>query len=263
MGQNGRMIFDDAQTPRDQAQELMWNAMDLLGRDNEQAAALCRRALSIYPDCVDALAMLADLECHIVKDHVDAMRNAVAAGRRDLGPKCFKRERGHFWGLIETRPFMRAMARLAHSLVEWGTPEHIDEAITIHEEMLDLNPNDNQGIRDILVGCHLQRKRYNEAAELLKRYEDDWMAVSCWARVLLAHATGDEDNAVALLQEARKQNAHVEQYLAGQKRRPRTRPGHYSPGEDTEAVFCADTLWEAWKKHPKSKRWLQAIVIGG
>jgi tetratricopeptide (TPR) repeat protein len=257
------MIFDAKHTPRDQAQELMWDAMDLIGQDDERAAELCHRALSIYPDCVDALAMLADLECDRVKDHVDAMRKAVAAGRRDLGPKYFKSERGHFWGLIETRPFMRAMAQLAHSLMEWATDECVDEAIEIQEEMLDLNPNDNQGVRDLLVACYLQRKHYNEAAELLKRYEDDWMAVSCWARVLLAHAAGDDDRAEEMLAQAREQNPHVELYLTGQKRRPRTRTDYYSPGEETEAVFCADTLWEAWKKHPKSKRWLKAIVAAG
>jgi tetratricopeptide (TPR) repeat protein len=237
----------------------MWDAMDLIGRDHKRATKLCQEALSLYPDCVDALTMLADLESETKEAYVEAMAQAIEAGRRDLGSGYFKNERGMFWGLIETRPFMRAMAQYANSLIECGKLIQIDEAILIAEEMLELNPNDNQGMRDILGACYLQRKRYDDATRLLKEYENDWMAIPCWTRVLLAHARDDEEQAVKLLDIAREQNPFVELYLTAQKRRPKTRPGHYSPGDDSEAVYCADTLWEAWKKHPKSKRWLKDV----
>ncbi|MCC5830771.1 MAG: tetratricopeptide repeat protein [Phycisphaeraceae bacterium] len=259
------MKFGEPRSPRDEAQELVYSAME--SGDERKAAKFCRRALEIYPDCVDALSLLADLECDVLKDYVPAKRKAVEAGRRDLGEDYIQRMKGEFWLDIDTRPYMRALAGLADALLQWGQPEHIDEAIGIYEQMLELNPNDNQGVRDPLAACYLQRMRYHDAAELLKRYEDDWMAVASWARVLLAYATGDEDEAAMLLKEAREQNPHVELYLTGKKRRPRTRPGSYSPGEDTEAVFCADTLWEAWKKHPEAKRWVKercaAEKVGG
>lgn len=85
-------------TPRDRAQELAYNAMELVGSDSRGAAKLCREALSIYPDCVDAMVMLADIESQFMVDHVAALRKAVEAGRRDLGPAYFERERGYFWG---------------------------------------------------------------------------------------------------------------------------------------------------------------------
>jgi len=216
-------------------------------------------ALEIYPDCVDAMNLLADLECDLLKDYVEAKRRAVEAGRRDLGPEVFEQEKGYFWGMIETRPFMRAMAGLADALFQWGQPEHVDEAIEIYEEMLDLNPNDNQGVRDPLVGCYLQRKRYADAENLLDRYEEDDMATFAWARVLLAYVTEGPDAAAQPLEHARDDNIHVELYLTGKKRRPKHRPGAYSPGDESEAIFCADNLWEAWKKHPKAKRWLKEV----
>lgn len=192
----------------------------------------------------------------MVNDYVAAMRNAVEAGREDLGTAYFEQETGNFWGLIETRPFMRAMGALVGALIEWGTQKHVDEAIALQEEMLELNPNDNQGVRDLLAACYLRRKRYGQAADLLKRYEDDWMAAHAWSLVLLAHAQNQETEASSLLKD-REQNPSVELYLTGRKRRPRIRPAAYSPGQDSEAVICADTLWEAWKAHPKSKRWLK------
>jgi tetratricopeptide (TPR) repeat protein len=245
---------------RSEAQELMWTAMDVISAGHEQKAArLCNEALAIYPDCVDALTMLAEIKCRRVNDYVDELWRVIEAGRRDLGAKCFKEDKGHFWGLIETRPFMRAMAQLAFALLDWGTPERVDEAIGIFEEMLDLNPDDNQGVRDWLAGCYLARRRYEDAAALFDRYPDDWLAAPIWARVLLAHVTEGEERASELLVEARKRNEHVEQYLTGRKRRPKNRPGMYSPGDNTEAVCCAEMLWEAWKVHPKARAWLKEV----
>ena len=243
---------------RGQAQEIAWDAMEAASvGDGAKAESLCRKALGVYPDCVDALTMLAEIECELTKDYVERLREAVEAGRRDLGPACFREDRGYFWGLIETRPFMRAMAQLGFALLDWGTPEHVDEAIGVFEEVLALNPDDNQGVRDVLSGSYLARERYSDAAELFDRYPEDATATRAWTEVLLAFATQGEDAATAPLPGARERNPHVEAYLAGRKRRPRTRPGMYSPGDESEAVFCADMLWEAWKAHPKAKKWLK------
>jgi len=243
---------------RNQAQEIMWDAMEAASYDDvAKAKTLCKRALDIYPDCVDALTMLAELECELDQEYVEKLREAVEAGRRDLGPECFKDDRGHFWGLIETRPFMRVMAQLGHALLDWGTRDQVDEAIGVFEEMLELNPNDNQGVRDLLAASYLARKRHDDASALFDRYPDDWLAAPAWAKVLLAFATKGEDAAAARLAEARARNPHVEAYLTGRKRRPREGASAYSPGDESEAVFCADTLWEAWKAHPKAKKWLK------
>ena len=243
---------------RGRAQEIVWNAMDLASDgDAAGAESLCRKALKIYPDCIDALTMLAEIECELTRDYVEKLREAVEAGRRDLGPAYFEEERGYFWGLIETRPFMRAMAQLGFALLDWGTPEHVDEAIGVFEEVLELNPDDNQGVRDVLAGSYLACKRYVETSELFARYPEDATATRAWTEVLLAFATEGADAATAPLAEARERNPHVEAYLAGRKRRPRSRPGMYTPGDESEAVFCADMLWEAWKSHPKAKKWLK------
>ncbi|HMO26893.1 MAG TPA: tetratricopeptide repeat protein [Tepidisphaeraceae bacterium] len=249
------MESSKSKAARRAAQELVYDAME--ADDEKTVVALCRRALEIYPDCADAIIQLAEIESVYVRDVIEAGRRAVEAGRRDLGPQYFRQNRGVFWLDVDTRPFMRAMAMLADALRQWGQPEGINEAIAIYEEMLQLNPNDNQGVRDPLAGCYLQARRYDAAADLLERYEGDGMAVPRWARVLLAYVTQPMSTAVKLLKLAREQNPHVEQYLTGQKRRPRARSDYYSLGEESEAIFCVDTLWEAWKKHPAARQWLQ------
>ena len=124
--------------------------------DARQATKLCQQALEVYPDCADALNLLADLECEMLCDYVEAKRRAVEAGRRDLGDDYIKQMKGEFWGHVDTRPYMRCLAGLADALLQWGQVEHIDEAIEIYEQMLELNPNDNQGVRDrpVHLFCH-------------------------------------------------------------------------------------------------------------
>src|SRR2546421_12928373 len=48
---------------------------------------------------------------------------------------------GHFWGFLETRPYMRARAGLASTLLQLGD---IDSALAHYRDMLKLIPNDNQ-----------------------------------------------------------------------------------------------------------------------
>lgn len=244
---------------REEAQELMWDAMDVIARDQSKAAGICRRALELYPHSVDALAMLAELECGTTKEFVTRMRAAVDAGRIDLGTEFFRNEKGSFWGLVETRPFMRAMQGLAYALLDWGTPDRVDEAIRIFEEMLELNPNDNQGVRDPLVACYLARKRYDDASALLARYSRDGLATPAWAKVLLAFVVEGEQHAARALRNAQRRNPHVQDFLTGRKRRPRVLPDYYSPGEESEAAYCAVTLCDAWQRHPAARKWLKSV----
>ncbi|MFK7961814.1 MAG: tetratricopeptide repeat protein [Phycisphaerales bacterium] len=258
-------MYDQPVSPEQrEATLIVYDAMEAIsGGHVELALSLCRRALALHADLPDALMMLADAECDDADEFVERAREAVAAGRRDLGSEWFEQARGHFWGVHETRPFMRAMATLADALMQLGSVRRIDEAIEIYEEMLDLNPGDNQGVRDVLALAYLQRVRYGEARALLDRYPDDWLATPAWSRVLLEYATGDEAAAAESLALARERNPSVEAYVSGRKRLPRSRPGYYSPGDETEAIVCAGVQRAAWKRHPKARAWLKAQGVDG
>lgn len=240
---------------RQRAQKLAYDAMDCIYEDPEKAVELCTKALKIYPDCVDAQGMLAEIRFQGLTDYIAAMEKAVASGRRDLGKKCFEEDKGYFWGLLETRPFMRAMMQLADGYRQTGK-QGCGRAMEIFEEMLELNPNDNQGVRYKLVDCYLAQKLYPKAGQLLKKYPNESMAVFNWARVLYAYVTQGEKAAEKAIQRATQQNPFVLAYLSGKKRLPRTQPDYYSPGDKSEAIFCVDTIKESWKNHPEVKQWL-------
>jgi tetratricopeptide (TPR) repeat protein len=234
-----------------EAQELAFDAMD--APSAAKAKKLAKRALEKDPDCVDALVVLADIECRSQPEFITAMQNAVAAGERSLGAKFFKENTGDFWGLIETRPYMRARLQLAESLR--GTARE-EEAIGHYEGVLELNPNDNQGGRDILLGCYLAAGDLARVHRLFRQYEDDISAVFAWARVLERFLANDLPGARQQLNEARERNRLAGLYLTGQRKMPKSMPGSYALGSEEEAIICADLLAEAWGRHKEALLWL-------
>ncbi len=237
----------------EKAQELAYDAME--ADDPNTAVKLAMRAVELDRRCVDALVMLAHAGSDSRDELIENIEKAVWMGERALGEEFFEENRGHFWGILKTRPYMRARQELADLLRD---ADRTDEAIGHYEAMLDLNPDDNQGIRDLLLACYLMQGDLDGARRLFDENEDDGSATFQWSRVLERHLAGDEAKAVTLLAEARKDNAFVEPYMTGKKRIPRTLPDYFSPGEESEAKYVAVNLHPAWKGHRASVAWLKA-----
>jgi tetratricopeptide (TPR) repeat protein len=236
---------------RGEAQQLAFDAME--AGSAAQARKLAKRALRVDPDCVDALVVLADLDAHTPWERLEALQKAVAAGERSLGETFIRENTGHFWLMLDTRPIMRAMEQLAQQLRGQGI--RLD-AIRIYERMLELNPNDNQGVRDPLLGLYLETGDLKGAGRLLKRYKKDASANFAWARVLERFLTGTHDEASTALKQARRANKHVELYLTARKTLPKHLPEMYSLGSDEEAVLCLNCLSGAWAAHQEAVFWL-------
>jgi tetratricopeptide (TPR) repeat protein len=241
--------------PRDEkevARDLAYQAMEEY--DPVEIERLARQALSHDPACVDALRMLALVTARSARDRLALLANAVQAGERELGATFFEENRGHFWGILETRPYMRARYDLATALLMAGETE---QGIAHLEAMLDLNPHDNQGLRYDLLPRYLEAGATEKARRLLKAYADDYSAVFYWCRVLEQCLSGRLAEAAKALARARKMNHHVEAYLTGRKLPPRRVPDQYSPGEPSEAACYAKDLRAAWLAHPRAVSWLR------
>ena len=124
------------------AQDMMYEAWEQT--TSRSRIALARKALGISPLCADAYVLLAAEAARSVEEARDHYAKGVEAGELALGPHGLKKYAGHFWGFLETRPYMRARAGLASALLKLGD---VDGAIDHFRDMLRLNPNDNQGIR--------------------------------------------------------------------------------------------------------------------
>jgi tetratricopeptide (TPR) repeat protein len=235
------------------ARDLVYDAME--ASTWEQRIRLTRQALDFDPENVDALLMMVNVTDIEGDEKIEALRTVVAAGARSLGKKAFKELVPHFWGFIETRPYMRARAQLAIALRDAG---RLDEAASEFNEMLKLNEGDNQGMRYELLTVLLVLGRLDEARALFDRYpyDSESSMVFLWGRVLERVLSNDEAASADALTQARKQNAHVEAYLKGTRKLPKNLPYGYSFGSKEEAICFGDRLLMAWNAHPAAKAWI-------
>jgi tetratricopeptide (TPR) repeat protein len=240
--------------PLTAAQELIYDAWDTPAK--ARRVSLARKALALSADCADAYVLLALETAGSVEEACDLYARGMAAGERALGRDGFEEYLGHFWGFLETRPYMRARQGLATALWELGSR---DEAIAHYRDMLRLNPNDNQGIRYLLANCLLERGDDAALESLLKSYKDDGTANWGYTWALLEfRKSGDGQAARRRLKGAAGQNVHVPVYLLGEKKLPKKRADYITWGGEDEAQEYVRDCGAAWRATAGALEWLQA-----
>jgi len=248
----GRYSDRDIDPKQEKAQELMYSAWE--ERNPAKRITLAHKALKISRDCADAYVLLAEEEADTVQRALEHYQEGVKAGERALGQEYFKENIGHFWGLLETRPYMRALEGAASCLWQMG---HKEEALQIYQRMLRLNPGDNQGIRYFLVDLLLTLNRERDLEKLLKKFKGDWTAVWLYTTALLAFRKGgSSENADKHLRAALGQNHFVPEYLTGKKRVHNQLPDYIGIGDDKEAAAYAANHLNYWRQTPGAVEWL-------
>jgi len=247
-------VMSGLDSKTDAAQEIMYQAFEETSPLRQ--VDLARQALEISDDCADAYLLLAQY-AKARKEELELCELAVAAGKRAIG-KEFAEYEGHFWGVLETRPYMRALEKLANCLWEAGRRE---EAVENCLEMLRLNPGDNQGIRYRLLLMFFYLERHAELDRLLEEYEEDSSAEWAYARALLAYRReGDSPRARKALSAAKKVNAYAPLYLGQIKPMPTVAPDFISLGGEDEAISYAATFLSAWKETSGATSWLRKTL---
>lgn len=235
----------------------MYQAWDTTGK---QRVPLARQALKLSPDCADAYVLLAEDTAKPSLEAKNLFEQGVAAGERALGQARFKEDAGHFWDIVEMRPYMRARAGLAECL--WLLGER-QEAIRHYREMLRLNPNDNQGLRYRLLNCLIADGKDSEAIRLYHEHGEENTAVWVYNRVLLLfRQEGVGEKADRALQEALAQNHHVPAYLLKRKRLPGVLPDYITFGGREEAVLYAAEALPLWQETSGAREWLSNALEG-
>lgn len=241
-------------TPLEEAQELIYEAFET--GSHRKRVQLAKKALKVSSDCADAYVLLAEETAKDPEEAKELYEKGVQAGESALGEEAFEEDAGHFWGILETRPYMRARQGLA--LASWELGER-SEAIAHYQQMLHLNPNDNQGVRYLLANALLEEGLDDELGELLESYEDDAGAGWVYARALWRFRTeGDGEEARSALEEAISFNPFVAGYLLGRKGMPGALPALVGFGDESEAVVYFVEALPGWLRTPGAIEWLRA-----
>jgi len=241
-------------TPLEKAQDIMYDAWDAKGKERID---LAYKALAVSKDCADAYVLLSHEASANLVEAIRFLEEGVSAGERALGQKMFEEEAGNFWGILETRPYMRARFDLAHLLCIDGKRS---EGIAHMQELLRLNPGDNQGVRHELAGCLLEDGDMEALQKLLDEYPDEYSAVWLYSRALMKfRQEGRTPEADACLVAAFEQNRFVPLYLLNKKKFPSHLPAYMGVGDDEEAAVYAGENAHVWMNTQGALMWMKLI----
>lgn len=219
----------------------------------ERKIQLAQKALQLDPANGDAYNVLADCAA-TPKEMAYFYKQAMQVEEKRLGTDLFKENEGHFWGFLPTRPYMRAKKGYAEAC---AMMDKMPEAIQHYEELLKLNPNDNQGVRELLVSAYIETLNWKAAEKLIEQYKDDRTATFMYSRILVEYGLhGKTAKLNGMIRNATGQNPFVPAYLQGKKRLPSEMPEYIGFGDDREAIVYALLNRHLWLTQPELLRLL-------
>jgi tetratricopeptide (TPR) repeat protein len=250
VGQSIPEFEGEALTPEELAQNYVYQATE--EEDEQEADRLIFKAFLHDPDCVEAYEYLADV-CGSLMAALLLYKNGYTAARKKLGEKYFEENRGHFWGLHETRPFMRCMQKYGQTLYELHQKE---AALEIYFDMLSLNPNDNQGVRDLATTICLELNKITEYENLRQQFDEDWTIFHLYNYALyLFLKEGDTEASRQALTKAKQYNKHVV-HLMNQRKELPPLDEMYTLGAKSEAVYYCTIAKPIWQDKLGALNWL-------
>ncbi|GHT02853.1 hypothetical protein AGMMS49525_06990 [Bacteroidia bacterium] len=150
---NGKIFPKSQLTPQQLAEDLVFEAHELVSKNEmDLAGKKIEKALELNPNSIEAYEILAKYSADAER-HVECLSRAIYIGM-ELFPEAYlMKNGGNFWGVIETRPFMRCFKMLAdHYFFSGDTVKAAD----YFENMILLNKKDDQGVRFQLLPALLE-----------------------------------------------------------------------------------------------------------
>lgn len=121
------------------------------------------------------------------------------------------------WGFIENRPLLRLLHNHIYTVLQQGD---IELATPMMERQLRLNPNDNQGVRSLLMNAYLALGEDKKALDLAHIFEQDMFPEITLGRVLALYRLGKTKQAASAWLSAQKLLEHARRYLTASSLNP-------------------------------------------
>ncbi len=243
---------NEALSLEEQAEDIVFAALEC--EDDEQRIHLLVEALSTDPNCIMAYEQLGHEQAipHLALPYFSY---GIELGKQKFLTKDYLKEnKGHFYGLHETRPFLRCMLHYANSLCYFSFNE---KALPIYKSILELNKNDNMGVRYRYAALLLEDDLLEEFLKIDKHFEEEENAFACFNRALyLFKLKGDCAESKAALKKAIGLNKHIVPLLK-ELNPPEDLPDNYSYGSKEEALSYAEFAFFAWNKDEEVVEWLK------
>ena len=220
-------------TPLDDAYEILEEAQN--ARNEKEAIKLAKKAYEKSSECFDAILFQCDLEENGIKrmklldDGLEFEKNRLTK------EKYFDKENiGHFYGIFETRPYIRGLVIKIEYLLEEGK---LRQAANVCKEVLRLNENDNLGARYLLMAIYATLEEEKDMLDLYKKYPEEDLEM-LFPLFAIYYKTGNDKKAKDYLNRIDKCNSNFVKYFKGIiKQSEKVRPGYYSRGDSSETFM--------------------------
>lgn len=229
---NGEIDYEN--TPLDEAYELLEEAEN--AKTIKDAKRLAKKAFEISNACFDAKLFLADIEDNSIKSR-KILNEGLEFEKKRLEQEGFfdKENIGSFYGLFETRPYIRGLYTKARNLSNQGKYK---KAIEVCKEILRLNENDNTGARYLLMALYAVIEDEKAMLDLYKKYNEEINLEMLFPLFVLYYKKEDDGNAKKYLDMINKNNKHFIKFFKETiKLEEDSMPGYYSRGNASEVLM--------------------------
>ena len=232
-------IMDDAYEMLEEAQNT---------KSKNKAKKLAHDAYLMCPDCLDAIIYEATLEenslnrSELIKEGLDFEKD-----RLEEEGYFTKENIGKFYGIFETRPYIRGLYRKADYLILEGK---YSLAIDVCKEILRLNNNDNTGARYLLMALYTCFEDEKNLLDLYKKYPEENLEM-LFPLMILYYKKENYKTAKEYLKRINKANPDFSNfYKKIIRKNPNVPEGYYAKGDSSEVImyynqysFLTDTVY--------------------
>lgn len=234
MYNNGEIEYKN--TPPDEAYEILEEAQ--YAKNEKEAIKLAKKAYKKSSDCFDVILFQCDLEENVIK-RMKLLNDGLEFEKNRLtNEKYFDKENiGHFYGIFETRPYIRGLSIKAEYLLEEGK---LRQAANICKEVLRLNENDNLGVRYLLMAIYATLEEEKSMLDLYKKYPEEDLEM-LFPLFAIYYKSGNDKKALEYLKRIDKCNSNFVKYFNGTiKQSKKVSSGYYSRGDSSEIFMYLD-----------------------
>lgn len=177
----------------------------------QQSIAYLEKALELEPDHLDAAGLLISIKANEPEELIAQLADLLQKGTEQMERgHFFEEDMGHFWSVLETRPYMRLRYTYMQSIAMCGMTRR---AIAEAEEMLKLCTDDNLGVRYTLMHLYAQMEDEETALALHKAFDEEDESQMLLPLAVLYYKKGDFERSDALLRRLCKVNSDAKKFL--------------------------------------------------
>lgn len=218
---------------KDLSREYYYDALE--AQTDDEMLELLDKALELNPANYEAKLVIVQQLKHplLILAEIDEVIEGLKEEIKDL----FVEENiGSFYGIWETRPYLRACATKVNALLEM---EYLHEAVYHMEEIIRLNESDNLGYRDVLFIAYASFGMRDKHTELAQKYDFPELAHN-FSNLLLYLVEGNTEAAKKEIAKVEKENKYFLKLLVGKLddfEPSKAMEGYYQKGDISEAMM--------------------------